>query len=110
LDLDSCPDSWSELSNPTTLPNRQVERGKRLRTQTKPKEVRYKDGTITPYGFACGYTQMSQGIILEKAITLYFVKYPNPDGGYFWESFPSLTDARKRFAKLEKDAKNGKTG
>jgi hypothetical protein len=87
-----------------------MEGREQVRTQPKPKQVRYKDGTITPYGFACGYIQTSQGVILEKAIRDYFVKYPNPNGGYFWESFSSLTDARKRFAKLEKDAKNGKTG
>jgi len=59
-------------------------------TTTKP------DGTVTPYGFACGYVQRSGNVSLYK------------DGVYHvqglgeWESYGSLTEARRAYARLVK--------
>ena len=54
------------------------------------------DGTVTPYGFACGVVQRSGNVTLYK------------DGVYHvqglgeWESYGSLSEARRAYARLAK--------
>ena len=66
----------------------------------KPK-FRTKTGRLTAYSFACGYVErMGEGDnrkCLEQEHGVYHVKgFKN--GIRFWETFETLTDARKYFA------------
>lgn len=54
------------------------------------------DGTVTPYGFACGIVQRAGEIRLYKD-GVYHVQ-----GLGVWESYGSLTEARRAFARLVK--------
>ena len=62
-----------------------------------------KTGWLTPYAMGCGY--METGVSGVNRITLwqehgvYHVHAHGPDGRVFWDSFPTLTLARKRFMK-----------
>jgi hypothetical protein len=69
----------------------------------KGKDTRNLDGTVTAYGFACGYIQRHGEMTLEKAKD-YHLRYPDTSGVYRWESFQYLTEARKRFSTLEREA------
>ena len=64
-------------------------------TTTKP------DGTVTPYGFACGYVQRSGDVRLYKD-GVYHVQ-----GMGEWESYGSLTEARRAYARLVKRDRAG---
>ena len=66
-------------------------------------DTRKPDGTVTAYGFACGYIQRHGQLTLEKAIRDYWVRYPNAQGDYKWEHYQYLTDARKRYNTLKKE-------
>ena len=59
------------------------------------------DGTVTPYGFACGVVQRSGDVCLYKD-GVYHVQ-----GLGLWESYGSLTDARRAFARLVKRDRAG---
>jgi choline dehydrogenase-like flavoprotein len=59
------------------------------------------DGTITAYGFACGIVQRSGDVTLYKD-GVYHVQ-----GLGLWESYGSLTEARRAFARLAKRARAG---
>lgn len=54
------------------------------------------DGTVTPYGFACGIVQRTGDVRLYKD-GVYHVQ-----GLGLWESYGSLTQARRAFARLVK--------
>ena len=71
----------------------------------KSKDTRNLDGTITAYGFACGYVQRHGEMTLEKAKD-YHLRYIDPWGIRRWEYFQYLTDARKKFNKLKKENNN----
>jgi hypothetical protein len=59
------------------------------------------DGTITAYGFACGIVQRSGDVRLYKD-GVYHVQ-----GLGLWESYGSLTEARRAFAWLVKRDRAG---
>jgi hypothetical protein len=62
----------------------------------KDTTISKPDGTITAYGFACGYVQKSGDVRLYKD-GVYHVQ-----GFGEWESYGSLTEARRAFARLLK--------
>ena len=66
-------------------------------------DTRKSDGTVTAYGFACGYIQRHGQVTLEKGIRDYWVRYPNTQGDYEWEHYQYLADARKSYNKLKKE-------
>lgn len=67
-------------------------------------ETRKSDGTVTAYGFACGYVQRHGELTLRKAIKDYWIMYPQEIGDHYeWEHYQYLTDARRRFNKLMRE-------
>jgi hypothetical protein len=62
-----------------------------------------KAGRLTPYAFACGYLErrpLASGadVTLWGEHGCYHVRAHGPDGRIFWDSFHTLTEARKRYA------------
>mgnify|MGYP003640555838 FL=1 len=69
----------------------------------KDKDTKNSDGTVTAYGFACGYIQRHGEMTLYKAND-YHLQYVDPWGICRWEHFQYLTAARKRFNTLKREA------
>jgi hypothetical protein len=66
------------------------------------------DGSLTQYAFSCGYIERKEGQIqgqsysysLGKEHTVYHVKGFGTRGKHVWESFDTLTAARRLFRSL----------
>jgi hypothetical protein len=76
-------------------------------TTYKTPKFRNKNGSLTAYSFACGYLET----FTPKGEDFYTVRLYRDDvyhvqgnisGEYFWESFNTLTEARKLFKQLTK--------
>jgi hypothetical protein len=63
-------------------------------------EIKKPNGDLTAYGFACGYVQEDGGVRLYKD-GVYHVQ----NGLGYWESYGSLTEARRDYAKQVKSWK-----
>jgi hypothetical protein len=68
-------------------------------------ELKTKSGKLTAYGFACGYVESRDldgglySIRLWQEHGVYHVRMHHKyNGRIFWDSFSTLTEARKRYA------------
>ncbi len=67
--------------------------------------LKRKDGKLTAYGFACGYMEYREfndghSIRLWQEHGVYHVRMHHKyNGRIFWDSFRTLTEARKRYQK-----------
>jgi hypothetical protein len=62
-------------------------------------KYRKPNGDLTPYAFSCGYIQESEdkNVQLCKDGCWHVQARDNIRGRYIWETFPTLTEARKFF-------------
>ena len=65
-------------------------------------------GRLTHYALACGYIETRE--VNGVSVTLWHeggpclhVRAHGPQGRIFWDSFPTLTEARKRFDKAVRE-------
>ena len=81
-----------------------------------------KDGSLTVYAFMCGYIQRHQSKKRDIRIDLYhegavyqvrrfdaslpYLEWNAEGSGRRWESFETLTEARKQFAKWKHEIDN----
>lgn len=86
-----------------------------------PPRFRNNDGTLTAYAFACGYVETftedgrdyyltdAPGVMLAKEGVYHVKAHTNPHGGpgAIWESFETLTEARKAFRHYKAGIKRG---
>jgi len=74
-------------------------------------------GRITHYGFTCGYREYAEqdGTILDlwkecPSITSFHMRlYSAREGRIFWVTYPTLTEARKRFYAAARALNSGKS-
>jgi len=71
-----------------------------------------KKGELTSYGLACGYIEqfehLQQRVTLWKEHNAYHVRRHNffRNKRVFWDSFETLTEARKRYNESSKEIKS----
>lgn len=80
--------------------------------RTFEQVIRRKDGSISAYGFACGYVEArnpSPSVTLTLWMehgTFHVRAYDFASRGRLvWESFPTLTEARKFYASWKDEVK-----